>query len=84
MKLGSGKAWAKTLGGLAAHLQHGIDKGVEFGFVKLKEAGKKPAKKAAPKNKYVRGAVTGGKSAVTFLGQLGEDYYKKYEELKKK
>lgn len=83
MKLGSAKAWAKTLGSAGAHLQHGLDKGAEWGFAKLKQAGSAPKKKDKTKNKYLRTAKQAGRGTVTFLGQLGENYYKKYEELKK-
>lgn len=83
MKLGSGKAWARTLGSGLAHIQHGLDKGAEWGFEKLKQAGSAP-KKDKTKNKYLKQAKKVGKGTLGFLGQMGENYYKRYEELKKR
>ena len=75
MKLGSKTAWAKTLGSGCAHVQHGVDKAAEWGFAKLKDI--------EGKGKG-RGKENIGRSVLGFFGQMGENYYKKYEELKKK
>ena len=84
MKLGSSKAWAKTLGSSFAHIQHGLDKTAEWGFAKMKEAGSKPKKNDTTKNVYLRSAKNASKGTLQFLGQLGENYYKQYEKLKNK
>jgi hypothetical protein len=82
MKLGSGKAWAKTLGSGLAQVQHYTDKLVVFGFKSLQQAGKQP-KKEKTKNKYLRNAKSAGRSTISFLGALGDSFYNEYEELKK-
>lgn len=83
MKLGSSTAWAKTIGSACAHLQHGLDKSAEWGFGKLKEAGGASKKNDTTKNKYLRETKKFAKGTIGFLGQLGDGYYKKYEELKR-
>ncbi|MBT4119950.1 MAG: hypothetical protein HOG89_00575 [Candidatus Peribacter sp.] len=82
MKLGSSKAWAKTLGSGLAQVQHATDKLVVFGFKSLKKAGKTPNKDKT-KNKYIKSAKTAGRTTLSFLGTLGDSFYNEYEELKK-
>jgi len=84
MKLGSEKAWAKTLGSAFAHLQHGLDKSAEWGFAKMNSVANKPIKKDATKNKYLRSSKMIARCTVSFFGQLGESFYNEYEDLKKK
>lgn len=83
MKLGSAKAWARTLGAGMANIQHGVDTLAEWGFKQLKTAGE-PPKKDRTKNRYLRSAKRITKGTIGFLGQLGDNYYKKYEELKRR
>jgi hypothetical protein len=82
MKLGSSKAWAKTLGTGLANVQHGMDKLVIFGFKSLKKAGKSP-EIGLTKNKYLRQMKTAGRATLSFFGTLGDSFYNEYEELKK-
>lgn len=82
MKIGSAKAWARTLGAGLANIQHGLDKCAEWGFERLKEAGNLP-KKDKTKNKYLRSIKRAAKGTIGFFGQLGDNYYEHYEELKK-
>lgn len=82
MKLGSATAWARTLGAGLANIQHGVDTLAEWGFKQLKSAGESP-KKDRTKNRYLRCVKHISKGAVGFLGQLGDNYYEKYEELKR-
>ena len=82
MKLGSSKAWAKTLGSGLAQVQHGCDKLILFGFKSLKKAGKQP-RKDKTKNKYMKKAKSAGRTTLSFLGTLGDSFYNEYEDLKK-
>jgi len=74
---------ARTVGGGFARIQHGLDKLFEFGFEKMQKTGNttKPPKKN--ENKYMAGAKRAGKETVSFLGALGEGFYKRYEQLKR-
>ena len=83
MKLGSSKAWAKTLGSGLANVQHATDKLVVFGFKSLKKAGKQP-KKDQTKNKYNKNVKSAGRTTLSFFGTLGDSFYNEYEELKKR
>lgn len=73
---------AAFLGTSYAHVQHGIDLVIGWGFRKMKEqgidSGHNKAKKPVSK---VESTV---RSALHFLGSAGDAYMKKYEELKKK
>ena len=82
MKLGSSKAWARTLGSGLAQVQHGMDKVVVFGFKTLKNAGKSP-KKDKTRNKYLKNVKKAGRSTLSFFGTLGDSFYNEYEDLKK-
>lgn len=84
MKLGSAKAWAKTLGSGLANVQNGFDKLVEFGFEKLQKVDTTPPKKDEIKNPYMRAVAKFGVGTIGFIGQLGKSYYDSYEELKKR
>jgi len=83
MKLGSSKAWAKTLGSGLAHIQHATDKVVVYGLKSMKKAGKTPQKDQT-KNKYLKTAKTAGRTTLSFFGTLGDSFYNEYEELKKR
>lgn len=83
MKLGSSKAWAKTIGAGLANVQNGIDKLAEFGINQLKKAGDEPIEEPV-KNKYAKKALKGARTVIGFLGELGDSYYDSYEELKRK
>lgn len=78
-----GNNWARLVGHGLAHVQNGFDFAADLGFVLLKKAGKganKPPKK--DENKYVYQAKRTARNTMRFLGILGDEYYKKYEELK--
>ncbi len=68
---------AKTLGRGLAYFQDTADRIVTFGFKKLKSAGNKKTKKNAhPVQK-------GAKKTVSFIGEVGTEFYETYEEIKK-
>jgi len=70
---------AEVIGKTFAVLQHSFDKLFEWGFKKMKENSNKK-KKTKNESKVVGILRTFG----SFLGETGEHYYKKYENLKKK
>jgi len=76
---------ARLLGNAYAHLQHGIDRGIEWGFSKMQEqaADAPRAKKQKPKG-TLGNVFAFGKGFVGVIGEAGEAYYRTYEELKKK
>lgn len=76
----SAASWARVVGNSFAHLQHSVDKVTEWGFKKMKEAAK--TKKSAPKDENV--AMKGARGVVGFLGEAGDAFYRKYEDLKRK
>ncbi len=78
------KSVARLLGNSYAHVQHGIDVLIEWGFKTMEEQAK-----TAPKNGKKQTGVAGniGAFAKGFFGALGEGgqaYFRTYEELKKK
>lgn len=73
--------WARVLGLSLAHLQHATDKAINYGFRKMRSAGKR--KQEPETNKYLRAAKKLGRGTLRFFGSAGETYYEKYEDLKK-
>ena len=84
MKIGSGKAWAKTIGSTLAHVQDAVDLCAEWGFAKLKQAGKQPKTIDVSEPKALRRVKGFLRSSAAFIGQLGQGYFDEYEELKKR
>ncbi len=72
---------AELIGFAYAHLQHGIDRAVDWGFRRMREAGEQEPK--ARKTQAASKAARAAKSAIRFLGQTGEAYFRTYEELKR-
>ena len=73
------------LGHACAYVQHGMDKVIEWGFAKIKEAGEMEPQRAAAdgdSNPYLRNAAKAARKALGFLGTAGSAYYEKYEQLK--
>jgi uncharacterized membrane protein YebE (DUF533 family) len=66
------------LGDCFAQLQNSIDTVASWGFGKLKNLGAQNTKKESGKIAKVGRGIAG------FLGEMGTEYYKKYEELKQK
>lgn len=61
-----------------AHVQHGLDKVIAWGFSQMRSTGEqKPKANAGRASRFVRGALK------TF-GKMGDAYYRKYDDLKKK
>ena len=66
------------LGTMAAHLQHGVDLAAEWVLKAVREKGESPAPKEAGR------VARAGRGFLKILGQFGDSYYGKYEELKRK
>ncbi len=79
---------ANFLGTGLAHLQHVTDRAVEWGFARMKELNDQPAP-AKPKAKKKGAANVAdhaarfGRQVIGFIGEAGDTYYKKYEDLKR-
>lgn len=78
------KSVARLIGNSYAHVQHGIDRAIEWGFTKMEEQAKTPVKKKK-KPKGVGGNVAAfGRGFFSVLGEAGGAYFRTYNELKKK
>lgn len=80
-----GNFWADSIGHCLAHLQNGVDDVCEWGFEKMRATGEVPTPKMTKnENRYLYGAKKLGKGTLSFLGNIGDSFYDKYGELKKK
>ncbi len=79
---------ASVLGHGFAYMQHGIDRAVEWTLKGVKQATREdPAetpKKEKQRHTYINAARKVGRRSIFFLGDLGDAFYTKYEELKRK
>ena len=77
---------AQLIGHVLAHVQDSIDVVADAGFRMIRTIGSAPEKKQEKEagKPYVQKAKRLGKGALRFLGTVGDAYYRKYEELKKK
>lgn len=76
---------ARLLGNAYAHVQHGIDVAIEWGFRKMEEQAKSAPKKGAKKPTGVAGNVAGfAKGFFSVLGEAGGAYFRTYSDLKKR
>jgi hypothetical protein len=75
---------AEGLGYAYAHLQHGIDRVITWGFAKMKTIGTGKEKPNPNEKPWQKKTKHGGKKVLEFLGSFGEAYMDKYEELKQK
>lgn len=78
------KGWAHIIGGGIAHLQHTVDRAVTWGFARLRSVDK-PEKivEANDPHPWFTKSKRFAKATVGFIGETGDAFYKKYEELKK-
>lgn len=74
---------ARLLASSAAHLQHGMDQVIAWGFRSMKHAGEQKSPSKEPPTVLARGKTI-GRGLLSFLGTVGEEYYKTYEELKQR
>ena len=76
---------ARLVGNSYAHVQHGIDKAIEWGFAKMEEQAKTAPPKKSKKPEGVAGnAAAFARGFFGVLGEAGSAYFRTYEELKKK
>lgn len=74
---------ARLIGNSYAHVQHGIDRAIEWGFETMQKQAE-VREKAPPKNTAAGKVATVGKGVLGFLGAAGEAYFRTYSDLKKK
>jgi hypothetical protein len=79
-----GQSVPRAIGQTLATFQHLFDLAVDWGFRKLRRVGEHPLPEKKGKRTLVGFAGRVFKSAVGFLGSLGEEYYAAYERLKAK
>lgn len=67
-----------------AHVQHGMDLVIEWGFKKIKETEKQQkADTIEQKPTYTGRVKTAARGVFGFIGTAGQSYFAKYEELKR-
>jgi hypothetical protein len=74
------RSLASRVGRILAHVQHGVDVGVSWGLRKLREVGE--AGPTAPPRGVAGSARELGRKALGFVGAVGDEYYRRYQELK--
>lgn len=76
------KSVARLIGNSYAHVQHGVDVAIEWGFTKMKEQEKTATKSVA---KTPAGKVEKvGRGILGVIGAAGDAYFRTYSELKRK
>ncbi len=76
---------ARLLGNSYAHVQHGIDKGIEWGFATMEKQAASSPKKTSKKPTGIVGNAAGfARGFFTAIGEAGTAYFRTYEELKKR
>ncbi len=77
-------SWGRRLGSGLAHVQHAVDNIFLWGFRKVRDLGAaKDSPRLARDHPALRRAARVGKGLLSFLGEAGDAYYRKYAELKK-
>lgn len=76
----------KTIGSIFAHIQSTIDDIMAVLFKKLKKSGKEePVEIIEPDTPVWKTRLKkGARGLARFIGEMGDSYYKTYEELKQK
>lgn len=75
---------ARLLGNAYAHVQHGMDRAIEWGFAKMEEQAKVAPKKRKKPTGVVGNVAGFARGFFGVVGEAGSAYYRTYEELKKK
>lgn len=75
--------WAELIGNGMAYLQNAADNVAEWGFSRMKKVSEEEPKIDPASSRVIGRVKAAGKKTVGFLGNLGDAYYKHYEELKK-
>ncbi len=80
----SSKKVAEAIGHTLAHVQDGVDFFLDWGFKALKKVGREKCVPQKDENQYLRTTKKVSRNVLTFLGEAGDSFYKKYQELKAK
>lgn len=70
---------AEALGAGWAHVQHGMDRLIGWGFERMRQAGT-----ATPQKQNRSRAARVGRGILRFVGRAGDAYYRTYDALKQK
>lgn len=73
---------ADGLGSAFAYLQHGMDRVIGWGFARMRDV--KIDQQQREKRGVLGRLLRMGKGSVKFLGDAGDAYYRKYEDLKRR
>jgi hypothetical protein len=75
---------ARLIGNSYAHVQHGIDKAIEWGFATMEKQAASAPKTTSKKPAGIAGNAVGfARGFFTAIGEAGTAYFRTYEELKK-
>ena len=78
-------SFARLIGNSYAHVQHGIDRAIEWGFATMEEQAKAAPKTTKKKPEGVAGnAAAFARGFFTAVGEAGTAYFRTYEALKKR
>ncbi len=75
--------WAMLIGNGLAYLQNAADNVAEWGFSRMKKVSEEKPEVDPAVSPVIGKVKAAGKKTVGFLGNLGDAYYRHYEELKK-
>ncbi len=78
--------FSRQIGHLFAYVQHGMDKTIVWGLRSMKKASTtSPSRGKHPPKKSALGRLgRAGRAALSFVGNAGEAYYERYDDLKRK
>lgn len=71
---------AELIGFTYANVQHGMDRVIDWGLHRMREAGNDPPRATKPDTSSK--AVRAAKGLLRFMGDTGDAYYRTYEKLK--
>jgi hypothetical protein len=75
---------ARLIGNSYAHVQHGIDRAIEWGFATMEEQAKTAPKKKKKPEGVAGNAAAFARGFFSVVGEAGTAYFRTYENLKKK
>lgn len=78
----SEKKVAQAIGHTLAHVQDGVDFFIDLGFKAIKKVGKEKCTPQKDESKYLQTTKKVGKTVLMFLGEAGDSFYQKYQDLK--
>lgn len=75
---------ARAVGSTLAHVQHGLDRVIAWGFDRMQKAAEARKEPAKERTSAVGKLQRAGKTFLRFVGQAGKSYYRAYDDLKQK